>query len=145
MPRIRTIKPEFPDYESIGRCSRDARLLLLLLNTQADDEGRLRGNHRYLAHKLFPYDTDAEGKIGGWLAELEAADEIQAYPFERDTYVSLTNWARDQKIDHPNASRRPSPPRLGQADLFELEADENASTDQSSEIAQARRRHRDSS
>ncbi|MGO9433150.1 MAG: hypothetical protein ACLP00_02520 [Terracidiphilus sp.] len=48
MPRIRTTKPEFPSFESIGRLSRDARLLLLQLLSQADDAGRLRDLPRHL-------------------------------------------------------------------------------------------------
>ena len=42
MGRIRTIKPEFPQSESMGRVSRDARLTFILLWTMADDAGRLR-------------------------------------------------------------------------------------------------------
>ena len=42
MPRIRTIKPEFPQSETIGRLSRDARLLFLQLFTLVDDAGRAR-------------------------------------------------------------------------------------------------------
>jgi len=42
MARIRTIKPEFPHSESMGRVSRDARLLFVMLFTIVDDEGRAR-------------------------------------------------------------------------------------------------------
>lgn len=46
MGRIRTIKPEFPHSESMGRVSRDARLTFILLWTLSDDLGRLRGSSR---------------------------------------------------------------------------------------------------
>ena len=39
MARIRTIKPEFPQSETIGKLSREARLLFIQLWTLADDEG----------------------------------------------------------------------------------------------------------
>ena len=42
MARIRTIKPEFQNSESIGRLSRDARLTFVLLWPHCDDEGRCR-------------------------------------------------------------------------------------------------------
>lgn len=58
MGRIRTIKPEFPQSESVGRLSREARLLFLLMLTIADDEGRMRGNGRFIAAQLYPYDDD---------------------------------------------------------------------------------------
>ena len=57
MPRIRTIKPEFPQSESVGRLSREARLLFLLLFTLVDDAGRSRAASRMLASVLYPYDA----------------------------------------------------------------------------------------
>ena len=141
MPRIRSIKPEFADSEAIGNVSREARLLLVMLMTHADDAGRLRGNHRYLAHTLYPYDSDAEAKIGNWLAELEGQGEIQTYRYAGNVYVALCHWERDQKIDKPYPSRLPAPPRAGQIDLpFELTQDDNPRADTTSEIASARRR-----
>ena len=69
MARIRTIKPEFPQSESMGRVSRDARLCFVMLWTIADDSGRLRGNSRMLASLLFPYDDDAKvGTVALWFA-----------------------------------------------------------------------------
>jgi hypothetical protein len=69
--RIRTIKPEFPQSESMGNVSRDARLLFVLLWTLCDDSGRTRAASRMLASLLYPYDDDAPGLIDGWLGELE--------------------------------------------------------------------------
>ena len=69
MARIRTIKPEFPHSESMGRVSREARLCFILLWTIADDAGRLRGNSRMLASLLYPYDDDAKKQYpDGWKA-----------------------------------------------------------------------------
>jgi hypothetical protein len=65
MGRIRTIKPEFPQSESVGRLSRDARLLFIQLWTVCDDSGRARGSSRMLASLLYPYDTDVLGLIDG--------------------------------------------------------------------------------
>ena len=109
MPRIRTIKPEFPQSESMGRVSRDARLTFIQLWTLADDSGRLRGNSRMLASLLFPYDDDAPSLIDGWLTELEREGCIVRYKVEGDAFISISKWLSHQKIDKPTPSKNPAP------------------------------------
>jgi len=108
VPRIRTIKPEFPQSESMGRVSRDARLLFILLWTQADDSGRLRGNSRMLASLLYPYDSDAGSLIEGWMGELEVEGCIRRYRHGNDSYLEVCNFLSHQKIDKPSKSKIPS-------------------------------------
>jgi hypothetical protein len=110
MARIRTIKPEFPQSESMGRVSRDARLTFIMLWTIADDSGRLRGNSRMLASLLFPYDDDARKHIDSWLGELERENCITRYVVDGDSYLQVNGWANHQKIDKPSASKIPPPP-----------------------------------
>jgi hypothetical protein len=105
MPRIRTIKPEFPHSESMGRVSRDARLTFILLWTIADDSGRLRGNSRMLASLLYPYDSDAPSLVDAWLAELEREDCVLRYKVNGDHYMEICNWLTHQKIDRPSKSK----------------------------------------
>lgn len=107
MPRIRTIKPEFPQSESMGRISREARLLFILLWTICDDAGRTRAASRMLASTLYPYDDDVPKRIGAWLAELEAEHCIRLYHVEGDTYLEIVKWLKHQKIDRPSPSRLP--------------------------------------
>jgi hypothetical protein len=107
MARIRTIKPELPQSESMGRVSRDARLTFIELWTLADDEGRLRGNSRMLASLLFPYDDDAKDLIDGWLTELEVEECLVRYKVGGDTYIQISNWLIHQKIDKPSKSKIP--------------------------------------
>jgi hypothetical protein len=110
MPRIRTIKPEFPQSESMGRISRDARLLFIQMWTLADDSGRLRGNSRMLASILFPYDEDAPKLIDGWLSELESENCILRYSGDdKGSYIQISNWLDHQKIDKPSKSKIPEP------------------------------------
>lgn len=108
MARIRTIKPEFPQSESMGRVSRDARLLFIQLWTQADDEGRLRGASRMLASLLFPYDDDAAGRIDDWLDELDRQGCLRLYRKDGHTYIEVANWLEHQKIDKPSRSKFPA-------------------------------------
>jgi hypothetical protein len=109
MPRIRTIKPEFPHSESMSRVSRDARLLFVLMFTVADDEGRGRGDARLLASLLFPYDDDAPHLLPSWLAELVEVGCVLTYMVDRNTYFQIVKWCGHQKIDKPTPSRFPRP------------------------------------
>lgn len=107
MGRIRTIKPEFPQSESMGSISRDARLCFILLWTLADDSGRLRGNSRMLASLLYPYDNDVPKLIESWLSELERQKCIVRYQVDGGSYVEICNWLIHQKIDKPTKSKIP--------------------------------------
>lgn len=108
MGRIRTIKPEFPQSETIGRLSRDARLLFVQLWTFVDDSGRARASSRLLASALYPYDDDAPKLMDRWLAELEREGCIRRYTVEGNRYLDIPNWLKHQKIDRPSASRFPA-------------------------------------
>ena len=110
MARIRCIKPEFPQSQSMGEVSRDARLLFVELWTLCCDHGKTRASPRMLASLLFPYDDDAPGLIEGWLGELEAQGCIERYEVAGTHYLRVANWKRHQKIDRPSPSRFPDPP-----------------------------------
>lgn len=107
MGRIRTIKPEFPQSESVGELSRDARLLFIQLWTFADDAGRCRAATKVLTGALYPYDNDAGDLIEGWLTELEQRDMIARYVVKGNKYLQITKWSEHQKIDRPSKSRLP--------------------------------------
>jgi len=106
--RIRTIKPELPQSESLGRVSRDARLLFINLWTIVDDSGRTRAASRLLASLLYPYDEDAATLIDGWLSELESIGAVRRYQAEGSSYLDIPNWLKHQKIDKPSNSRLPA-------------------------------------
>lgn len=108
MARIRTIKPEFPHSESMGRVSRESRLCFILLWTIADDAGRLRGNSRMLASLLYPYDDDAKNKIDTWLGQLSTEGCIARYEVDGTSYVQIMHWTDHQKIDKPSPSKLPA-------------------------------------
>lgn len=107
MARIRTIKPEFVESESVGKLSRDARLLFILLWTFVDDAGRARASSRLLASRLYPYDEDAIDLIAGWMTELQRAGHIRLYEVDGSTYLDIPKWLDHQKIDHAAKSRIP--------------------------------------
>jgi hypothetical protein len=107
MARIRTIKPEFPQSESVGRLSRDARLLFIQLWTAVDDYGRARAAPKLLSGLLYPYDDDAPSLIGTWLAELHAAGFIRLYQAEGSQYLDIPTWGKHQRIDNAGKSNIP--------------------------------------
>lgn len=107
--RIRCIKPEFWVSESIGRLSREARLLFIGLWSFADDSGRARGVFAAISGTLFPYDSDALQLIPKWFAELEREGMVFRYKAEDgNTYYQLPNWLKHQKIEKPSASKIPA-------------------------------------
>lgn len=119
MGRIRTLKPEFPINESIGRLSVGARFLLLQLEPYADDAGRTRGSIRVLTGALYPYDDDAPALLGSWLDELEREHYIVRYCADGQHYLQILGWLDDQspigqKIDHPGKSRIPAPSQISE-------------------------------
>lgn len=109
MPRIRTIKPEFVQSESLSRVSRDARLLFVSLWPFVDDSGRIRGNLRYLSSTLLPYDTDAPDRIEEWIVELESIGAVRRYIDDEGlSYLDIPKWLSHQRIEKPSKSRLPS-------------------------------------
>mgnify|MGYP006366781169 CR=1 FL=1 len=107
MARIRSIKPEFPQSESMGRVSRDARLLFVQLWCICDDHGRTRAASRMLASLLFPYDDDAPSLIDGWIGELVREGCVRVYEHDGGHFLEIPNWLKHQKIDHASQSRIP--------------------------------------
>lgn len=109
MPRIRTVKPELFQSESLGRASREARFLFVGLLTLADDEGRMRWIPKSIAGALFPWDEDVETpEINLWVAELEKEGSVRRYRVGPHDYLWIPEWARHQRIDHPTPSRFPA-------------------------------------
>ncbi len=105
--RIRSIKPEFWESESLGRVSREARLLFIGLFSCCDDVGRARASSRLLASRLFPYDDDAFKKIPAWMSELQREGCIRIYQVDGESYLDIPKWLNHQKIDKPSASKLP--------------------------------------
>lgn len=113
MARIRTIKPEFPEDEKLGACSRDARLLFVLIWTLCDDHGRFRASAVFLRTHLYPYDLDiGPHDVAAWLEELTAKRRVQLYEVDGETYGHVVNWPKHQRVDNAGKPLYPDPPRL---------------------------------
>lgn len=111
MARIRSIKPEFPEDETLGTVTRDARLTYVLLWTRADDLGRFRAAAPLLRGLLFPYDDDvASADVERWLQELVGVGRVQLYEVDGQRYGLIVRWAKHQRIDNAGRSTLPDPP-----------------------------------
>jgi hypothetical protein len=133
MGRIRSIKPEFPQSETIGNLSRDARLLFIQLWTIVDDDGKARAASRMLASLLYPYDDDAPKLIEKWLGELEREQCLIRYDVDGSRYLKLTNWLKHQKIDHPSRSKFPDPRESSRILAPDMDQDRDREEDQDKE------------
>lgn len=154
MGRIRTIKPEFSHSEQIGRLSRDARLLFILLWSICDDEGRARAAPELLAGQLYPFDEDVTRARGAlteqWMSELEKQGLIRRYQVEGAKYLEVIKWSKHQKINRPSTARYPkfsegSPiPHavLSEGSVSEEDKEEEIGGGKRVEVAQTQKRSR---
>lgn len=108
MARIRTVKPTLWHDEAIGEVSLQARLTFIGLITQADDEGRQKGDARLIRSLVFPYDDFGTPEVSGWLAELSNVGLIERYSVAGKEFIELPSWSSHQRISHPTDSALPS-------------------------------------
>ncbi|MFI1358147.1 hypothetical protein ACH4TV_31875 [Streptomyces sp. NPDC020898] len=112
MARIRTVKPEMFESESLAECSVTAMLTFIGLLTQADDSGRHRDHPAIIAGRLWalrPEHTAAH--VAQDLEELAAAGLICRYAgCDGRTWLHVVTWEQHQKINKPTASRVPRCP-----------------------------------
>lgn len=114
MPRIRTVKPEYPRHRKTRSVSRDARLLNIHLWNLADDEGRLQELPQWIIGEIFPDDEDVTpGKLREWLQELSSAGLIHRYEVSGERYIYCHDFNEHQVISHAKESVLPP---LEQAD-----------------------------
>jgi len=112
MARIRTIKPEFWEDDTIGILSLHARLLFIATWNVADDEGLLRWTAAYLKSVAFRYDWEiTEAAVADMMTEL--ADNGMVHPYQggkaKDRLGWIVNFHKHQKVNRPQPSRLAAP------------------------------------
>jgi hypothetical protein len=105
--RIRTVKPDFFTHPSITPLSIPARLLLLSLLTQADDEGRLYDQGAKIRGLAFG-DEDRVN-IGALLVELADHGRILRYEMGGRDCIEITGFHDHQRVNRPTPSTIPAP------------------------------------
>lgn len=103
--RIRTIKPEFWQHETLAGLPEFARLLALALLNYADDEGYFLASGHLIRGNLFPFEDDST-KILRSLAQLSEVGWIRIGKDAQNRQVGcVVNFAKHQRIDRAQPSK----------------------------------------
>lgn len=100
MPRIRTVKPEFWGDEKLAPMTPIDRLVFLGLVGMADDAGRILDSVKVVDAFVFPYTADTSGPSLESLAN--AGRILRGITASGQRVIQITNWAKHQRVDHPN-------------------------------------------
>lgn len=112
MARRRMIDPRFWDDEDVGSLCDQARLLLLCCISQADDYGKLIGSASSLKKIAFGFTDVTTSQVERLLVEIEqCVGGFCRYEVDDKSYIALLHWHRFQRVDHPQPSSFPEPPR----------------------------------
>jgi hypothetical protein len=107
MPRKRMINPSIWTDIKFNKLSIPQRLLFIGLISNADDEGRLRGEPEYLKMIIFPTDKIPYTEISAMIKAI--GDMIISYNIDGRQCIQLANWNKHQYINRPTPSLLPAP------------------------------------
>lgn len=109
MARIRSIKPEFCTSAQVAECSRNARLLFVLMWMHCDDNGVHPASAKQLRMECFPGDDDmTAAAVQELVEELKAQNLLTEYENGGARYWLVTGW-KHQRIDKPQPGKYPLP------------------------------------
>lgn len=109
MARRRMIDPGYWSSEHNIRLIFRQRLLFIGLISNADDEGRIKGNPNFIRAVVFPYDDINQSTIEDDLGLLAAEGLIIKYIHKDLDYIQIAKWDDYQRIDKPSPSKLPPP------------------------------------
>lgn len=103
--RIRTIKPEFWQSETMASIPKDSRLLAIALLNYADDEGFFFAIPQVIQGALFPFDEDSTSIRRG-LDDLSRIGFCTSGTTDTGKKVCrIANFLEHQRIDRPQPSK----------------------------------------
>lgn len=98
MARKRMINPTIWDDPNFVSMTISARLLFIGLFSNADDEGRIRGNPAYLKKTIFGYDNTSIKQVEKLRNEVVAKmKSVVLYIIGDEEYIELKKWNDHQK------------------------------------------------
>jgi hypothetical protein len=115
MPRIRTLKPEHRQHRKVGALTHRQYRLWVGMISEADDDGRLVADAKWLRAVVFPYhDKLSVGRVEEALQAIAKSGAIVLYRHGDTRYAWFPSWRDHQKLDraHYTPSRLPPPPSL---------------------------------
>lgn len=103
MPRIRSIKPELATSRKLAGIPIEARYTLVLLVTQADDEGFVYAEPRQLLGHLYPHDdTVTADALEAWILALVRTKSIALrWTVDGARVVQILGWLEHQVVKNP--------------------------------------------
>jgi len=99
---------------SVNMLPIEARYLYIGTIVLADDDGKLRADHRYIRGRLFSFDENITSEmVKKWLDQLAEIGQIILYEVNGDQILKHPNWKKYQRIraDMRTKSKLPSPLR----------------------------------
>ena len=112
MARIRSIKPDAFESDTLSQVPRGVRWTFAGLWTYCDDDGRGRDNLRLIQAALYPLDADVTlDVVADDLKQLESVGAICRYVADGRDYLHIPAWVEHQRVSHPTPSKLPSCPR----------------------------------
>jgi hypothetical protein len=103
------IHSELWQSESIGKLTRDQRLLFIGLFSNADDQGRLRAHPAVVRSLVFPYDDISLDQISADLQALNDGEFITLYEADDKRLLQVVNWWDYQRPQWAYPSCQPAP------------------------------------
>jgi hypothetical protein len=104
MARIRTIKPEFWQNETLAGLPAHARLLAIALLNNADDDGYFLANASLVRAACFPFEECSEN-VRGSLQELSRIGYIEVRDCDGKQIGRVVKFKDHQRIDKPQKSK----------------------------------------
>jgi hypothetical protein len=86
-----------------------ARLLVIGIINEADDQGRGKAHPVYLRSQIFPYDDVTAGEVAGWLKTIAGNETILVYQADGKDYYQILNWWTYQAHQYAMPSQYPKP------------------------------------
>lgn len=99
--RIRTIRPEFYQSESVGSMTWKARLVFINMWSYVEDNGVNLDNPRLFRGQCMPYDDSALDDLEDAFAELEQCGSIIRYERDGKRLLFIPGFEKWQNIQRP--------------------------------------------
>ena len=108
MARKRTLDPGIWTSDQFIGLTHRQRLMFIGLISNADDEGRLRGENKKIKALIFPGDHIPISQIENDLQFLTFKKLIHRWQTEGEIYIELPTWHKYQKLNFKTESHLPS-------------------------------------
>lgn len=98
MAKARMLHKTISNSEQVNNLSIKAQLLFTWLIPHADDEGRMKGNAKYIKATVVPYHEWSVDEIQKLLEEIATQGLINHWKKEEQQYIEFPTWERYQYI-----------------------------------------------